>query len=804
MASLRQTDFSAGEVDPLFWGRTDLPFFSKGARTLRNFFVSKHGAANSRPGTTFVAKTKYPDPPAPGPFFPLDYGKAVLIPFVASDSLSYVLEVNGEGSIRFYSSNATVMAGGVPYEVTGYTKADGTVAALPYQWYLLRRITYAQLGDSLVLCYPQAPAIELRRYGATDWRARELDLSRPLPQYCEVDTPANPTTTGWKFVSAVAGQQNPLAANSDHPKREWRWFVTALVQDPATGEKYETRAEEIFQTYDGADYDGSVQPVTNHTVNVYPDQPITLRRVAQAGTLEVQPAVTLHVMGYNLYRGRGDLYGFLGTTTSMEFIDLGAEPDYAHQPAQGSNPFNVMSALGPLARAENPLAVTHFQMRRAFGGTMDPDGVTERRMDSLFLSATNDFFDFDTHDIDVAGEALEVILANTMREGVRHLVTLNKLLVGTNSSWWSVNGGLGQPLDFDHIEAEVVDQVGTAYVRPVVVDKAVIFARTKGVGLRALLAEGTDGYKAVDVSQLAQHLFTGADRSVVDMAYAEDPWGILWVVRADGVLLSLTYTSQLTYAAQATFASEGMAAWTEHEMDGVVEAVCSVPETDEDGVYLLVKRTINGKEQRYIERMTSRHVRGGAVVDVLGNLTTPPDYICVDSALSYVGAATGLFAGLAHLEGKSVYVVAQDKPVMGPYPVVGGQVQPGFVVGTNVDTPLGAKLVAYIGLAYTCDLELLDVAGGEARIQPKQVTHVAFEVDRSRGLQVGQDFDHLTSVPEREVADGYGAGAFQTKTVKCAIKGKSDLSARACLRQAYPLPVTVIGFTRHLTSGESA
>ena len=811
----RQTDFSGGELDPQLHGRTDLPVFGKGLRTALNFFISRQGAAVSRGGTFYLGGAKYVDGPTLGI---RDIGQVWLVPFDAGASTaevrydgevlvndtytqSYVLEF-GNGYIRFWSDDAQVLDAGLNiYEVTEYTLADGvTTAPLPYSSASLKRLSWAQLGDVLILTHPWYPAIELRRHGHATWVAREVTFARSELAdngYTDTDNPAN-ATTGFLFVSSTAGEQSDFAADADHPAREWQWKVTAIVQDPDTGEKFETLPDDILERCDGADFD-TVQNISDDKCQLYPDQPVVLRRGESASLLSGE--YTLHIIAYNFYRGRGKLFGFVGTTTSREFVDVGDTPNYARQPPLGTNPFEVRdAATGALVRTERPVAVTHFQSKRWFGGTVGED-KTPQRIETILGSATEDFYDFDQKLIfDVAGEALDFTLASERREEIRHLLSRNKLLVGTASSWWSVNGGQGQPVDYDHVEAEMIDEVGTGFARPALVDGTLVFARARGAGVRALVAQGAEGYQGFDVSQLAQHLFVGPDKHIIQFAYTRDPWGVLWAITADGTLYSLTYVK------------EGMMAWTHHELDGVVESICSVPQGDEDALYLSIVRTIgtgtmedgSPDKHRYIERMTSRHARGGAVVQAPNVVLTDSDYICIDSALEYCGAAiTSVITGLDHLEGKEVYVVAEGNPVLGPYTVVDGQIETG-PIATNVTDDTGTpRLLAYVGMAFTCDLELLDVAGGEARMRQKQVTHVCFEVSSSKNVQVGQDFDHLILVPEREITDGFGAPPLQTKVVKCAVKGKSDLSARACLRQDKPIPMTVVGVSRRLAGGDS-
>lgn len=123
MVTLRQTSFAGGELSPRLWGRTDLELFGHGARRLRNFFVSPQGAAVSRPGTQLLVAAKTAD--------------VVLLPFVFSDTVSYVLEL-GAGYVRVHHS------------VDGYT---GIELATPYAAADLPALQWAQTGSTLTLTH---------------------------------------------------------------------------------------------------------------------------------------------------------------------------------------------------------------------------------------------------------------------------------------------------------------------------------------------------------------------------------------------------------------------------------------------------------------------------------------------------------------------------------------------------------------------------------------------------------------------------------------------------------------------------
>jgi hypothetical protein len=795
MGDTRQTNFGGGEVSPFLWGRTDLPIFGRALRSCLNFFISKQGAAVSRPGTTFVGELKN------SPIVPFSVGgpyidRAVLIPFIAADDEAFVLEF-GINYIRFIAHGGYVLdGGGNPYEVR-----------TPYEYADLRKLHYSQVGEVLTVVCPNWDAYELRHVSdvPVQWTFTQAVTARPsiVDSFYEVGTPTSPAVGFLIDRSQGGGLQTP---DADHPAREWQWQVTAVVKDADTGELFETLPATVSESYDstaGATYEtGNHAALASNKFPVYQDMPVTLDLLDSAAL--VSPVNVFTIVSYNIYRGRGGLYGYVGSTASRQFVDVGDVPDFATRPPQGTDPFGTTGTATLAAAPFNVIhddrasAVAYYEQRRVFGGI-------SRREQDIIASATGDFDNFDQNLIyHLSGESLIFTVAARKRGRIKHLVPMDRLVVLSSQASWHGGGQVGSPLDFDSVDFRHIEEVGASDVTPLVVDGTVIFVRSKGHGVHGLISGGQDaGFKGFDVGMFAEHLFRGESSTIIDMTYAHDPWGVIWAVREDGVLLSLTYQR------------EEMLAWARHEMDGTVESVCAIPEGDEDAVYLIVAREIQGTTHRYVERMTSRHERGGAVLTADAGAArsldlqaeTPPDYICVDCAVMYVGPSVDTFTGLDHLEGKSVYVVVQGQAVRGPFTVNGGSITLPHAPPANVtdadDAPSGPRLVAAIGMLYQPELELLDVAGGAARNTYKQVSHVGFEVDNAQGVQVGPDFDNLTRPPVRTVSSGFGAEPLRTEVVRCPVAGKSDLSARAVLRQAYPLPVTVVGISRVLKGGDA-
>lgn len=774
MPPVRQTSFSAGELAPTLWGRTDLERFATGARTMRNFFPSHHGEAVSRPGTQYVAETTQS-----GSFIPK------LVPFVYSDEQTYVLEFSA-GLIRFYTDGGVLLDLGVPYEV-----------ATPYAGGDLSRLQFAQTGDVLTIVHPSYAPRELKRLGHTSWTLSEISFSAVEPYFRDTTAPYGPTREPMVVCTTPAGAASypafPTTADSSHPAQEWIWKVTVVGQEEETGRIFESLPRTVTDMFDGVDPDppgNTAIPIPSDIFALYPDMRIILRRDDTTGLLP-EPTPEYKAIAFNVYRGRGNLFGFVGQTTSREFVDVGSEPDYSIQPPLGQNPFEVYDNLGALVRTEMPGTVAFFQERRVFA-------ATEERRGYLFLSATGNYSNYDQLDLAPPGSSLVFELLTRKREDIRHVLDLGRLLVLTNSTARSVAGHQGSPLDFDSIDARVVEEIGSSYVPPLVVDDCALYVRTKGQGARALIpADTVSGFRGVDISLVSRHLFLGETRaesaviedgfvllgdskSIIDWTYQEDPWGLVWAVREDGVLLSLTFEAETkTWG------------WAHHDTDGLVKAICCVPEDDEDAVYLVVRRVIGGVTKDFIERMSSRVVKD-----------SPYDGASVDCGLSYEGLPVLEITGLAHLEGESVYAVSYGNPVQGPFVVTGGAITLDEIPTAFFENPSDTEfVVVHVGLPFTCDLETLDLAQTAVRTKQKTVTSVGFEVDNSKGLYVGQDFDNLSEWDSRSVSDSYGSISAANELVVVPVEGTWDSAARACIRQTLPLPVTVLGITREVDIG---
>ena len=230
---------------------------------------------------------------------------------------------------------------------------------------------------------------------------------------------------------------------------------------------------------------------------------------------------------------------------------------------------------------------------------------------------------------------------------------------------------------------------GCSHVPPIQTSNSLLFVQERGSRVRELRFDVLqDQYQSIDMSVLSQHLLydTGAQFTIQEWAFAEEPFRIVWAVRSDGMLLGFTFMRE-----------HEVYAWHRHSTDGLVESVCSIPEAYgpgiSDAVYLIVARTIGGQTRRYVERMASRA------------FTTIADAWFVDCGLQYSGVPVTSVSGLSHLEGKTVAILGD------------GNVVPSKVVSGGAVALDGAYGKVTVGLPYTADLETLnlELAAGAAR-----------------------------------------------------------------------------------------
>jgi hypothetical protein len=354
----------------------------------------------------------------------------------------------------------------------------------------------------------------------------------------------------------------------------------------------------------------------------------------------------------------------------------------------------------------------------------------------------------------------------------------DRLVIGTSGGEW-VPRATGDALTALDINVRRQTKHGSAKIQPARVGSVVLFIQRAKRKIREFgFSFQNDNYTAPDMSRLASHIMRGG---VVEMDYAEEPESILWIVRNDGQLLSMTYRRD-----------EEVVGWGRHILggvfgsgDAVVESVTVIPGTNGSGqvqdssardeVWLIVKRTINSATKRYVEFMEQAFETGD----------TKEDAYYVDSMVTYEGVSATVLTGYDHLEGQTAKIWAN------------GAIHPSKTVTSGQITLDSAKTVVQAGLSYTHILKTLKIKSGNPAGTPigkkKRIYGLTFVLLNSHTLKYGPDASNLSERDFRVVADPMDAAApLFTGEKFVEFPGGWTDDARIVIQSSDPAPFTLL------------
>lgn len=399
-----------------------------------------------------------------------------------------------------------------------------------------------------------------------------------------------------------------------------------------------------------------------------------------------------------------------------------------------------------------PTAVGYFEQRRCFAGLAnDPQRIIMTRS-----STESDL----SYSLPVqSDDRISVQISARELNQIRHIIPLSQLLLLTSGSEMRVS-----PLNSDAItpssfSVRPQSYVGASNVQPCIVNTTVVYPASRGGHVLELgYNYQAGGYISGDLCLRSAHLFDY--KTIKDMAFSKSPMPVLWFVSSDGSLLGLTYIPE-----------QQIGSWHRHSTDGAFESVCSVSEGDEDHIYAVVQREINGVKKRYIERMSDRK---------FGDINNA---FFVDCGGTYQGKPITKLSGLDWLEGKEVHILGD------------GSVRPPQVV-TNGSIELDAEAsVVHVGLPYTSDAKTLPAilqADDFGMGRQKNVSKVTVRTYQSSGIFAGPEFDDLVEYKQRTTESPGLPPSLVSGDIQLRVFTKWSDGGAICIRQADPLPLTLL------------
>lgn len=358
-----------------------------------------------------------------------------------------------------------------------------------------------------------------------------------------------------------------------------------------------------------------------------------------------------------------------------------------------------------------PQTLCFFQDRLCFGGTMKQPYM-------VWMSRTGDYGNFSVEKASgtvTDDSAVALAFVSRKQFKILHLIASTDLIVLTAGNEWTVSGS--DTVTPSKAVPKMQTTRGCSTVEPLMIGGRIVFVQGRGSTVRDMAySYETDSYGGNDLTLLAKHIIENVQ--IVDSAYKQEPDSTIYFVRSDGTMACLSYIME-----------QKVYAWSTIETQGKIEAVAAVQEGDEDIIYLVVQREINGVTVRNIEYLAKNPAKSN----------NPDDYIMLDNAIEYSTAEKSsgeTEIDAAEFAGEKVTVIGD------------GRMYSGLTVSQDGTVTLPAAVQhAFIGLPYRSIVELpnVEIKTGDGTMQgrKKQISNCILRLSNSLGGMVGPDINTM-------------------------------------------------------------
>ncbi len=253
-------------------------------------------------------------------------------------------------------------------------------------------------------------------------------------------------------------------------------------------------------------------------------------------------------------------------------------------------PDSEAQGTAQLGEQKNPRCVEYFQRRKLYAGGSEPTQFDFTRPD-LFANFDTSYPVQDDDSISgviVGRQVNEILTVTAMPTGV--------VLFTSSAAFLLSGGGTTEPVTPTNITSLRQVSSGSSSLQPLVLGGDLVYEQARGTGIRNLVYTfQSDSYDGADLSALSRHLLE--ERSIRQWTWAEEPNRLVYVVRDDGILLTMAYFSDV---------QGGVYGWAHHDTKGRFVSVSAIPEGRQTVPYVVVRRPINGEFRYVVERFVSR------------------------------------------------------------------------------------------------------------------------------------------------------------------------------------------------------
>lgn len=756
---ISQLAFTTGEVSPDVSSRFDLEQYKSALLEAENVVIRPYGAVAKRQGSQYVGQVKYSDKPTR------------LFEFTTNTNNSFMLEF-GHLYIRVWRNGE-------------YTNLEINT---PFEDEIINDLNIIQSGDVMFICSGKYPIQTLSRYSDTDWRMSAYKLTEQ--PYDEINTYNGHTLT--VNGDTITSTKDLFTQDMVGSVIQIAYYIEA-VHTSKTGEAVEKKyGAGRFSKYEKTVYNNIDYNIERFSTDVELSWKFTTHGTWE-GTVKIQISNNdgQTWKDYRTYTSKSDY-----NVTDSGKIEAGARLKYISDIQKGSVncdlsilPFmqygvveitsiengktakvNILNGikegepshkwkLGSWNRGSGyPKLCTFYQDRFVVA-------ATNKKPNYIWMSRTGDYPNFGVEKVEgtiTDDSAITLPVINRKMCEIRHLIPANDLIILTSGNEWIVSGD--KTITPTNCNLKTQTQRGALSCEPQFIGNRCVFVQERGGTVRDMgYSYESDNYTGQDLTLFVKTRVRGY--LTITSAYAQEPDSIIYYIRNDGEINCLTYIPEQKVYGWSHFVTNGKYLYCE-----------SVSEGEQDSLYTLVERTLQGKKVKCIERMVPLYSDG---VNVF-----------LDCYVEFKSSNAIDSINIPHLSGQTVQVVIDDKQ------------QPDMVVPDDGLLQLnvsGSNIK--IGLPFTSKIRIpsveMQMQDGTLQGRVATVSRVVLRMYKSFGGKIGRTFDRMDDITLSP--NELFTGDKPVILPKMGINYSTDTSI--CIKHSDPFPFNLLSITRIVEIG---
>lgn len=918
-----QPSFSSGEVSTTLYGRVDLAKYRSGVATAYNMFIDYRGGLSNRPGTKYILQAYKSNKAVrliefkfgSNQNYMMEFGDLYLRIILNGQYLTEAgktitnitnspTEITTSAAHSFANGDWVYFANivGAASSLNGKAMIVTNVTATTFRLTDLRGTAITNVG-----AYTSGGSVARFYTVATPWLAEDLALLKYTQVY-DVMTFVHPSYAPRKLSRLGA--------------LNWVISLVAIGTSaipPASITVTTSGAGTVYYSYVVT----AINAAGEESQPTAPIQVASVNISTTAGTITIQWPTAAGAIAYNIYKAQistngvvptGIEHGFIGTSYGREFKDANILPDFTATPPLNRNPLaagaiaSITVTAGGAAYSNSPtvtindptgtgaqfIAVVlagvitgYIQITGGSGYTAPTVVITDgtgagatasavggpssgtwpgvtnifqqrqiyaasnNQPQTLWASKPAQYTNFDVSSPVVDDDAYTFTLASKELNSIKSMLAMpGGLVIFTAGGAWQLSGGQqGGPVTPTKVEATPQAYNGCNDMPPLAINYEILYVQAQGGIVRNLSYNfAVNIYTGTDLTVLSNHLFS--NHTLLEWTYAEEPFKTVQAIRDDGIMLTMTFLKE-----------QEVYGWTTMQTLGMFESVNSIRESLENGIYVVVRRYVQGAWWKYIERFASRQLPNGSesawFLDAAleyptsypnsgltastpsGTVVFQADAAVFGSAL--VGDVIRMAGGRATLtvitdsdtvtgtwtinptelmsSGLPAPAVLGDWSLMRPVSSISGLDHlEGQTVGMIVDgltqatrtvvngavtvSPAGTRIIA--GLPYYSDVKTLQIDTGDPTIQGKlkRLPSITLRVNETKGGTYGFSFSDMFAIKVNGEPQDSTSPALISGDCTLRMPGLWDTKGQICIRQTEPQPFSILAIMPDLVVGD--